>query len=108
MRRFTLLFVGFFILVASAGFAREQRGAIEAAVKDASGAILAGGTIEARSPSLVGVATTISGDDGSYRFPALAPGVYVVSAQLPGFGTWKAEGVRLDLGQVLKVDIALR
>src|SRR5215471_11234796 len=107
MHRFMLLFALCLILVASAGFAQEQRGAIEGTVKDSTGGLMPGVTIEARSPSLVGVTTTTSGDDGSYRFPSLAPGVYVVTAQLQGFATWKAEGVRLELGQVLKVEISL-
>ena len=44
------------LLIARPGTAQEQRGSIEGTVKDASGAVLPGVTVEARSPALVGVA----------------------------------------------------
>src|SRR5262245_60655897 len=89
------------------GLAQETRGSIEGVVKDSSGAVLPGVTVEARSPSLVGVSTAITDAQGIYRFPALAPGVYEVSASLAGFTPRKVGGIQLLLGQILKVDVAL-
>ncbi len=66
---------------ATAAAAQETRGSIEGIVKDTSGAVLPGVTVEARSPALVGVATATSDTNGMFRFPALAPGVYEVTAQ---------------------------
>ena len=94
-------------LSATGAWAQETRGSIEGAVKDASGAVLPGATVEARSPSLVGVQATTSDANGIYRFPALAPGVYEVSATLSGFTTKKVADIQLNLGQTLKVDFAL-
>src|SRR5215467_11624917 len=48
------------LLVAASAFAQEQRGSIEGVVKDSSGAVLPGVTVEARSPALVGVSTAIT------------------------------------------------
>ena len=45
--------------------AQEQSGTILGVVKDTSGAVLPGVTVEVRSPSLVGVATAIS--DGGWQ-----------------------------------------
>jgi hypothetical protein len=87
--------------------AQETRGSIEGIVKDTSGAVLPGVTVEARSPALVGVATATSDTDGVFRFPALSPGVYEVTATLAGFRTTKVENVQLSLGQILKVDIPM-
>jgi hypothetical protein len=87
--------------------AQETRGSIEGIVKDTSGAVLPGVTVEARSPALVGVSTAITDAQGIYRFPALAPGVYEVSASLAGFSPRKVDGIQLLLGQILKVDMAL-
>ena len=67
----------------------ETRGSIEGVVKDTSGAVLPGVTVEARSPALVGVSTATTDAQGIYRFPALAPGVYEVSATLAGFSPRK-------------------
>src|SRR5262249_51656034 len=69
--------------------------------------VLPGATVEARSAALVGVATAVSDTGGAYRFPSLAPGVYEISAALSGFTAAKTSGVRLELGQILKVDLVL-
>jgi hypothetical protein len=92
---------------ATTAAAQETRGQIEGTVKDTSGAVLPGVTVEARSPALVGVATATSDTNGAFRFPALSPGVYEVTASLAGFRTTKVENVHLSLGQILKVDMAM-
>ncbi len=95
------------LLVARPAFAQEQRGSIEGTVKDSSGGLLPGVTVEARSPTLVGVATTVTDPRGVYRFPALRPGIYEVQAQLQGFRLVRVENVELQLGQFLKIDLTL-
>jgi hypothetical protein len=71
--------------VCASAAAQEQRGSIEGIVRDSSGGVLPGVTIEARSPSLVGVQSTVTDAQGIYRFPALTPGQYEVTATLQGF-----------------------
>ena len=44
---------------------------------------------------------------GLYRFPALPPGRYEVTATLQGFQPAKSSDVRLELGQILKIDLAM-
>jgi outer membrane receptor protein involved in Fe transport len=100
-----LLFV--FAAIPTVGYSQERSGAIEGAVKDSSGAILPGATVEARSPSLVGVQTAVADGQGNYRFPALTPGVYEITATLQGFTAAKVEAVRVSLGQRLKIDVTL-
>ncbi len=68
-----LLLIG--ALVAPA-WAQEQRGSIEGIVKDASGAVLPGATVEADNNGRVTSTTTDS--VGMFRFPSLAPGNYRV------------------------------
>ncbi len=65
--------------------AQEQRGTIEGIVKDASGAVLPGVTIELKGTNGA-VVNTVSDAQGVYRFPSVAPDTYVVSANLQGFG----------------------
>ena len=74
------------LLCAMPAAAQEQRGSIEGNVKDSTGAVVPGATVEARSATLVGVASAVSDAAGSFRFPALPPGVYEVTASLQGFG----------------------
>ena len=82
-------------------FAQEQGGSIQGVVKDSSGAVLPGVTIEARSPSVVGVSTAVTDSHGEYRFPALPSGVYEVTATLTGFADRKFPNTQLQLGQLL-------
>jgi outer membrane receptor protein involved in Fe transport len=94
-------------MFAAPGLAQEQAGAIEGVVTDATGAVVPGVTVEARSAAGA-VQSTVSDTAGAYRFPALPPGTYTVSGSLTGFTSVKIPDVRLSLGQTLKVDIGLR
>ena len=87
--------------------AQEQRGAIEGTVKDASGGVLPGVTVEAKNIATNGIQTTVTDANGVYRFPSLAPGKYGVSATLSGFNTAKVDNVEILLGQLLKVDMTM-
>jgi len=98
-----LLLIG--SLVAPA-WAQEQRGSIEGVVRDSSGAVLPGATVEATS-AVGPVASTTTDAQGAYRFPALAPGQYRVTANLQGFVAKEVVEVRVGLGQIKKVDFAL-
>ena len=94
------------LLIAWPATAQEQRGTIEGVVRDASGAVLPGVTVEARAANGA-VLTTTSDETGTYRFPSVAPGDYVVSATLDNFAPGKNDAVRVGLGQVKKVDFSL-
>src|SRR5689334_5347744 len=95
------------VLFAAPVAGQEQRGSIEGVIKDASGAVLPGVTVEARSPAQVGVSTAVSDSAGEYRFPSLPPGRYELTATLQGFQPAKASNVQLELGQVLKVALTM-
>ena len=105
MKRLVLLLVMLWPAVPT--LAQEQRGSIEGIVRDSSGGVLPGTTVEARSPAMAGVQTTTTDGNGLYRFPALPPGRYDVTATLQGFQPAKSSDVRLELGQVLKIDHTL-
>lgn len=107
MRVRTLVLTLCAALLAVPAFAQEQTGAIQGVVRDTSGAVLPGVTVEARSPQVVGASTTVTDAEGIYRFPALPPGTYTITASLQGFQPAKSEGL-LALGQLLKIDLALR
>ena len=69
---------------------------IAGSVRDTSGAVLPGVTVEASSPALIEkVRSAISDGSGQYRIEDLRPGVYKVSFSLPGFSTFEREGVEL-------------
>src|SRR5712671_4727253 len=71
--------------------------AITGVVKDASGAVLPGVTVEAASPVLIEkVRAVVSDATGQYRIVDLRPGTYSVTFSLPGFSTVKREGIELS------------
>ena len=63
-------------------------------VRDASGAVLPGVTVEAASPALIEkVRTAVTDGAGRYRIESLQPGDYTVTFTLPGFATVRREGL---------------
>jgi hypothetical protein len=85
-----------------------QTGTLTGTVADQSGAVLPGVTVTVTGESLIGGArTAVTDENGVYRFPALAPGSYTVSAELSGFKPFSQENVRLQLGQTITVDAKL-
>jgi hypothetical protein len=82
---------------------------IAGVVRDTSGAVLPGVTVEASSPALIEkVRTAISDNGGQYRIEDLRPGVYKVTFTLPGFSTFEREGVELTGSFTATINADLR
>ncbi|HUK35827.1 MAG TPA: TonB-dependent receptor [Vicinamibacterales bacterium] len=95
-----------FLLLPVATFAQ---GAIAGQVKDASGAVLPGVTVEAASPVLIEkTRTAVSDGSGNYRIENLRPGSYTVTFTLAGFSTVKRDGVDVNGTSVTTADAMLR
>jgi len=92
----------------SAAFAQAQ-GSITGAVKDASGAVLPGVTVEVASPALIEKTRSVVTDgSGQYRFTNLFPGSYTVTFMLPGFNTVKREGVEVTGAFVVAINAEMK
>src|SRR5438045_4211025 len=84
------------LLLPSPAYA-QFAGASTGVVKDASGGVLPGVTVEAASPALIEkVRSVITDATGQYRIVDLRPGTYSVTFSLPGFSTVKREGIELS------------
>src|SRR5690349_8918841 len=92
MRKIALGVLLGLLLLACPALAQEQRGSIEGVVKDNTGAVLPGATVEARSATGA-IVTSVTDASGAYRFPALPIGVYDVEASMQGFTTAKVAQV---------------
>src|SRR4051812_3508027 len=74
----------------------QASASIAGTVRDSSGAILPGVTVEASSPALIEkVRAAVTDSAGQFRIEQLRGGVYAVTFSLPGFQTLKREGVEL-------------
>jgi protocatechuate 3,4-dioxygenase beta subunit len=81
----SLLGVVALLLCAPTGAAaQEQTGSIQGLVKDPQGAVLPGAAVETKSLDRAGSYSTVANEEGVYRFPALPPATYEVSATLSG------------------------
>src|SRR5678810_701896 len=81
------------VLLPAAAFAQSS---ITGVVRDASGGVLPGVSVEASSPALIeGSKTAVTDANGIYRVVDLRPGPYVVTFALQGFNTLKREGIQL-------------
>ena len=87
--------------------AQEQRGSIDGIVKDASGAVLPGATVEAKNTATGATLPTTSDASGRFRFASVQTGVYQVTASLAGFRPMTIPDVLVALGQVKTLDFAL-
>ena len=81
------------VLLPAAVFAQAG---IAGNVKDSSGAVLPGVTVEAASPALIEKTRSVVTDgSGNYKIENIRPGTYSVTFTLPGFNTVKRDGIEL-------------
>src|SRR5688572_23137025 len=86
-----------------------QSGAVAGVVKDATGAILPGVTVEATSPALIEkVRTAITDNQGQYKILDLRPGLYNVTFSLPGFSSIRREGIEVSAAFTAPVNADMR
>jgi hypothetical protein len=97
--------------LASPAFAQgggaSSTGSISGAVQDGQGGVLPGVTVTATSPAQIGSLTAVTNEAGLYRFPAVPPGEYRLSYELPGFQSSVREGIRITLGFNAQVNVTL-
>ena len=108
MRRLTgwvLGICGGLMLTATAAHAQTIAGV----VKDDTGAVMPGVTVEASSPALIEkVRTAITDGTGQYKVVSLSPGTYTVTFTLPGFSTVRREGIELSTDFTASINAELK
>ena len=102
-------FVVFASLVLLPFTASAQQASITGVVRDASGALLPGVTVEATSPALIeGVRSAVTDGTGRFRIEALRPGDYVITFTLAGFASVRRDGIQLTGTSVTTVNADMR
>ena len=99
------LAAGFWLLTFNVASAQTLAGT----VRDASGAVLPGVTVEASSPALIEkTRSAVTDGSGQYQITNLPPGTYAITFSLQGFATVVREGVELTGGGVTTINAELR
>src|SRR3954469_16239494 len=99
----------FFVCVVLLPSLAHAQASVTGIVRDASGAVLPGVTVEVTSPALIEKARTTTTDgSGQYRMTDLPPGTYVLTFSLSGFTTVKREGLSISGSGVVPVNAELR
>src|SRR3954467_8176688 len=82
------------VLGVAAPAGAQTLGTIAGVVKDATGAVLPGVSVEVSSPALIEKVRSATTDGaGAYAIISLPVGTYSVTFSLPGFGTVRREGI---------------
>jgi carboxypeptidase family protein len=108
-RRLVLSAVTALVSVALFPVAAHAQSAIAGVVKDTSGAVLPGVTVEASSDVLIEKArSVVTNGQGQYTIVDLRPGVYSVSFTLPGFSTFKRDGIELPANFTATINVDMK
>jgi Carboxypeptidase regulatory-like domain/TonB dependent receptor len=104
IHRVRIMVLAALLTAATSAGAQEFRGRINGTVTDNTGAVLPGVTVTATGPALIQPQSALTGEDGTYRFPALPAGVYTLTFELAGFQKLTREGIRVVINTTLSVD----
>jgi hypothetical protein len=96
MRSFARFVFAAAVVALLPAIASAQTSGIAGTVKDTSGAVLPGVTVEASSPALIEKTRAgVTDGSGEYKITNLRPGTYTVTFTLPGFNTFKRDNIEL-------------
>jgi Carboxypeptidase regulatory-like domain len=98
-RRLALMCALALTLIVSRTVDAQQASSIAGLVRDTSGGVLPGVTVEVTSPALIEkVRTAVADGEGRYNITDLRPGTYTVTFTLEGFNVLKRDGITLTAG----------
>jgi len=107
-RTLRIVVIGLVCVVALPALAAAQA-SVTGVIRDSSGAVLPGVTVEVTSDVLIEKVRSVATDSaGQYRIENLRPGTYVLTATLPGFTTVRRDGLELAGTFIASVNLEMR
>ena len=102
----TFFYLTFFFCAAGAAWAGVG-GSISGSITDPTGAAIAKAAITLVNPNTGVKQSVVADDHGSYSFPVLPVGSYVLEVNHPGFKPYRRTGIVLDTSRALQLDVVL-
>jgi hypothetical protein len=100
---YSLLVLSFSAFIA----AQDYRGKVQGSVTDENGAIILGAKVVLHNDATNVEATTVTNDDGRFKFDFVEPGTYSIIAEKDGFKKTIQQGFRVAIQGDLTVDLKL-
>jgi hypothetical protein len=95
------------VFVCQFAAAQVTQATITGLVADSTGAVVPGVKVVARNTATGVQAETVSSSTGNYVIPNLQVGTYEVTVSTAGFKSWNRSGIKLDVGENVRVDVNL-
>jgi hypothetical protein len=94
--------------LATSVFAQRTTGGITGTVKDGTGAVLPGVTVDLTGEYVMGSQTSITNENGLYRFLNLSPGTYNLAFTISGFAPFNRNGLVVALGMTTEENVTMQ
>ncbi len=98
---------GLFLLIMTAANLAAQTASIEGLIKDKTGSLVPGATIQTINQESGEKRTVVANTEGAYAVPELSPGIYTVSATSPGFKTEIQKNIDVDIDETAEIEFVL-
>jgi hypothetical protein len=105
--KMVVLYLMGMVLLGRASYGQTDRATLEGTIFDSSGAAISGASVKILQVDTQQELERRTNPEGLYRFPAIAPGVYTVTASNPGFKTKVTAKVNVEVGETYTLDVRL-
>jgi hypothetical protein len=96
------------LALSTAVSAQRTTGGITGTVKDGTGAVLPGVTVDLAGEYVMGAQTSITNENGVYRFLNLSPGTYNLAFTITGFAPFNRNGLVVAVGMTTEENVTLQ
>src|SRR5205823_6637142 len=107
MRRLLVSWGLLSMLLSAQAFGQSTNATVSGTVGDATGAVLPGVEVTATNNGTGVVTTVLTNESGAYNIGSLLPGVYKVTASLPGFQAKAFTDVQLGNADKVRLNFTL-
>src|SRR2546422_357899 len=101
------LAVALALSLASGISGQTVQGVITGTITDPSGASVPNATVTITNSGTNVSQTTTTASDGSYRFPLVPPGAYIVNIKATSFAEFRATGIVVQASQTVPLSVKL-